>query len=770
MKSNAKARELARELKAAERELAKANRKSDAKAEARRRLGPGSSRARVTTANAKWAQAAEARDRVAAKVTELRAQLAQLEATEKLEVEKKAARKKAAHACGSLKASVCLIEALLAGKPVEVAQVRKSWVVREPGAARPIVRRMTEANAREAIEAAREVVTLGSRTCAPPAPCPAPEPCPPCDRPLTPAELGERRRARVVTPQRPRGEAATYQVIEAAQLVPSHDPHSFAPDARYPANVQEREYHRDQGEQMKVRLGAQNVDPSFLLTNTPTAMDGPPLVTAGPPFLALGGNGRSMMIKRAYDEGAPGERYRSALLERSIDFGITADEVRGLERPVLVRVLEDLKASTPARELAAAVRRYNEGLTQQLSPRARAVSEARTLRPATIAALGDVLGSVGDGQSLRDVMRERPAELLAILERDGVVTAQNRAQWVNGANLSDEGKDRLEGLFLGRVVGTGDRLNATAPGLLRKVERAVPFLVRVASINEKLDLIPQVQAALDLLNAAASHSMTLAQLLAQGSLFGGKSQAFDTSPEVLRIAGVLQDATPRKVAEHFASWSARAAHDPRQPSMFWTPPSRTEALAALEARVPNPGACCASCAAGGPCAGSRTKNPGGLKVVLRFVGRKQGADLYAACLASVNEAGKVTSIFSCSDVAPSSFDAALTKARRLAKSQGLELDPEGAILLESDLSRPRPLFAFHETKARTSDALARELLGLGDLARKTLVVHGPSGVFRFEFDKEGAPVSAHVNERPWPALLRALTKDFAALGAGGNAP
>jgi hypothetical protein len=47
-----------------ERMLAAAERKSERAADARRALPPGSSRARVTTANARWARAAEERERI----------------------------------------------------------------------------------------------------------------------------------------------------------------------------------------------------------------------------------------------------------------------------------------------------------------------------------------------------------------------------------------------------------------------------------------------------------------------------------------------------------------------------------------------------------------------------------------------------------------------------------------------------------------------------------------------------------------------------------
>ncbi len=54
------------EIKRLERALEKAQAASLRASEARRRLPYGSSRARVTTANANWARAAEHRDRIAA--------------------------------------------------------------------------------------------------------------------------------------------------------------------------------------------------------------------------------------------------------------------------------------------------------------------------------------------------------------------------------------------------------------------------------------------------------------------------------------------------------------------------------------------------------------------------------------------------------------------------------------------------------------------------------------------------------------------------------
>lgn len=813
----------------------------------------------------------------------------------------KAAQATARRTCGSLRAARCLIDALIADEPVEIAQSGRSWVVRSPGARVPLVRRKSRENAEAAVEAAREVIGLVY-----PSACPVPAPCPeptPCDRPLTPEILEERRRTRVVTPQRPQGESARYKVVDATQLVPSHNPRTFDPDPRYPPNVQEREYHRDRNEQMKVSLGAQNLDPSFLLNNVPTAMDGPPLVTEGPPFLALGGNGRSMMILRAYDDGPAGDLYRAALLERSIDFGLEPDVVDAFERPVLVRVVEGLRASSPSADLALAVRRYNEGLTQALSPRARAVSEARTMSLATLEALGEVIGSVGEDASLREVMRDRPRDLLAVLERDGIVTPQNRSTWATATGFTDEGKDKLEGLFLGRVIGSGDRLNATAPNLLRKLERAVPYLVRVAGLNPDLDLIPDVQDAVDLLNTAGSFNppLKLDEYLAQGNLFGSRpktptplvderqqkyllgarevaqfvnehlnkglalsslnrrlprgrlwvqqtqrtcgsgacsnavlddwtdgwryigpdvthrsealaawvewinslaevpldvagspdsfwasigadnyrrisnpSGVLDPSETAVRLARLLETAGLRQITQHFKAWSARAAHDPRQPAMFWTAPTRSQALDILE-RSPNPEGpsmandskpCCGSCAMGAPCSGGRRVNPEGeLRAVIRPAGKSADVQLYAVCLAIV-DGTKIKQVFSCSTPTKTALETAVAQAQRLAASQGLAVDVNGILLQEASKDSKARLSAVVVSKAKTSQELARDIVGqVHDLKRTHVVAKTPAGMVHVDFDARGKPAGARLDGRASKQLEKALTKDLAALNS-----
>lgn len=421
-----------------------------------------------------------------------------------------------------------------------------------------------------------------------------------------PAE--ERRRGVLITPQRPSGEAVRFEVVSGADVVPSHKVTDFSPDPRYPAGVQERAYHLEKREQQKVIQGAQQLNPELVLAKTPSALDGPPIVTerdvSGRRFV-MGGNGRSMMILRAYSAGAAsGAAYREALIRRAPEFGLDPSVVRAVDRPVLVRVLEGLAADAPREVLVSAVRRTNEGLTQAIDAKTLGVARGRQLSPESVAQLGEVLGD-GDG-TLRELMATRPEVFRAILERDRILTPSNSAEWVQpGGALTDEGKDKLEAMFVGLVLGTPDRVRATPPALLQKVERAVPFLVAVRGQTPTFDLVEVVQGAVDLLSEARGRDLSLEELLRQGSLFGREER----DARVVAVAQLLETLGPRKVAEAFRRWSKVAIHDPRQETMFVSKPTQAEALRALtEEPRPNPrggrpvaaaGSTCGRCAGGG---------------------------------------------------------------------------------------------------------------------------------------------------------------------------
>jgi hypothetical protein len=468
---------------------------------------------------------------------------------------------------------LCLLEAIRAGEPVQVLEVKDRFTVQVGG--RILARRKHRDAALALVTAAEESVSAGILTA------------------LSPqaAGVGEKRRTVVITPQKPEGEGAHYALFEVSALVASHRAEDFQPDPMYPLSVQERVYHSDAAERFKVVRGAQQLRPEFLLAKTPSPLDGPPLVTEPPYPLVLGGNGRTMMLQLAYKRHPESSSaYRLALIGQARDFGFTPQEVERMTAPVLVRVIDGLTRTSSAAELTAAVRRYNEGLTQRMEPVARAVAQAKALTPFATAQLG-VLISGHDGRgdlTLREAMRMNGPAFVGTLDGDNIITPQNRSEWVGpGGALTDFAKDQIEGMFLGLVLGTPERFKATPPGLLAKLERAVAPLVAVRSkLPPEFDLIPAVCRAVDALNDARARDLSLEMYAAQTGMF---SSAPVLDDQALALARLFSNGGPRMVGDAFRRWLAAVNHDPNQATLFGQVPTPATAFAELmDNRTPNP--------------------------------------------------------------------------------------------------------------------------------------------------------------------------------------
>jgi hypothetical protein len=198
-------------------------------------------------------------------------------------------------------------------------------------------------------------------------------------------------------------------------------------------------------------------------------------------------------------------------------------------------------------------------------------------------------------------MRLEPTPIIRILEASSIITAQNRSEWVAAAGgLTEFAKDMVEGMFLSLVLQTPERIRATPPGLLQKLERAVPHLVAVGStLPQPFDLRPSVVAAVDALNGARARTLSFADWAAQGSLFGEQAPLDATE---LRLGTMLDELGPRQVGDAFRRWAAAAAHDPDQQLLIGRAPTPASAVAALF-RHPNPAGAgrvrCARCGGSG---------------------------------------------------------------------------------------------------------------------------------------------------------------------------
>ncbi len=382
---------------------------------------------------------------------------------------------------------------------------------------------------------------------------------------VAPPSGGRRGRAeRLFIPgQRPR--AVRYELREAGELVPSHDPATFAPHKDYPQGVQERDYAGEPEEQAKVKTNAKMTAPEYFVNTNPDAINGPPIVT--PEGVVLGGNSRVMSLALAY-QGKPGERYRKFLASRARVFGLDPSQVLAMKQPVLVRVLES-KAKDPGslHRLASAL---NAPPTQAMGEEAAAVSRGRNTSPGTLRMIAGrlaerdatVRGLLDDPKTARQV--------LDALTRDGVIKKNetNRYWSSQHRRITNQGKHLVESALLGAVLPDYNLLRVAPPWLRQHLARNLDHLSRLKARGEAWDLTSDLRQAVELVLAAEASPGPVDQLrqfLAQMAL-PGTERVY--SPRAQALALALVEKSPKQLRAALGAMAADAAADvPGQASL-----------------------------------------------------------------------------------------------------------------------------------------------------------------------------------------------------------
>lgn len=138
-----------------------------------------------------------------------------------------------------------------------------------------------------------------------------------------------------VGPISPRRFDLVYRAVEARDVIPSHDPFSFEPDRRFPAELQPRLRER-KAPRVQVERIAAILDPGLLLEEYHALDRGAPIV--GPDMVVESGNGRVMAVIRSRVEHPEVYRnYKEYLLRIAPRYGLDAATIQSMETPVLVR-------------------------------------------------------------------------------------------------------------------------------------------------------------------------------------------------------------------------------------------------------------------------------------------------------------------------------------------------------------------------------------------------------------------------------------------------
>jgi hypothetical protein len=314
--------------------------------------------------------------------------------------------------------------------------------------------------------------------------------------PRPPSRLGAETQVFVAGPNgQPVGLPGRYKLVEAGEAIPSHKPDTFAPHPDYPEGLQERAYHRDKSEQMKVTRNAQRMKPGFLINTNPDALNGPPIMTED--GVVLGGNSRTMSMQRAYamhpDKAAEYREYLEANMHQA---GFSAADLEGMEQPILMRVVE-----TEGHDVNLLVRQMNESFIQAMDPRTMQVAMGRRLTSENLTELADTMDPDETLRAYLDTPRARG--FISTLSRAGVIDDRNRSQYMrmkggrDTGKLNEDGKQLVERILVGHLIPDPDLLSNTNATMLGSIARVVPYLVQAEGSSSKYNIRQALRDALE---------------------------------------------------------------------------------------------------------------------------------------------------------------------------------------------------------------------------------------------------------------------------------
>lgn len=348
-----------------------------------------------------------------------------------------------------------------------------------------------------------------------------------------------------------------YAVVEAKDIQPSHNAETFSKNPGYPDGIQERRYHADDAESGKVIDGARNLKPQYVLTDNPDGANGPPVILAN--GLVMGGNGRSMMIKRNYSSG--GTAYKSALEEAAPRFGIDVAKAKGMDQPVLVRILAETPTTRDAaREL---VSNLNRTATQALEPTAAAVSAGERVSAKSQEWLAGKLDDLGEEATITKLIASpnQAGELFRRLMADGVISKQDQRKYYNPdtSKFTDQGKLFIENAIMGNVINDAELLDGMTPSIRQKLARALAPLARMKASNKEWNLVPTIKKSIELINEAHAEGERTAAYLKtlekQVSMFSAPREIPST---VKSLAKFLDESTQTEIKRAFTRWADEA--------------------------------------------------------------------------------------------------------------------------------------------------------------------------------------------------------------------
>lgn len=308
-----------------------------------------------------------------------------------------------------------------------------------------------------------------------------------------------------------------YEVVDASTLTPTQqkDENQFRDRDRASSQAQ-------------INNIARNLDPRKLASSPTMDVGAPLLALDGKTIIA--GNGRSMAIQQAYQEGGA-DGYRQFLQDNSAHFGIDPAQLNEMENPVLVRRL-----TSPVNIAQVAINSNEQG-GMRMSDLEQAKVDARRLPSMDNFVANDDgdINSVDNQYFISQFVKNQPENV-----RNELLDSRG--------NLSQTGVQRMRNAMLYEAYGDSQTLSRlienTDQGAKNVLNALTSIAPKVAQVQQGIDsgkLSSDVNISEDVIQAVEKYNQLNAQgfkiadYLAQNDFVG------DLSPEAREILTIFDE-------------------------------------------------------------------------------------------------------------------------------------------------------------------------------------------------------------------------------------
>ena len=307
-----------------------------------------------------------------------------------------------------------------------------------------------------------------------------------------------------------------YEVVDASTLTPTQqkDENQFRDRDRASSQAQ-------------INNIARNLDPRKLASSPTMDVGAPLLALDGKTIIA--GNGRTMALRQAYQEGGA-EGYRQFLKDNADRFGVDSAELDAVENPVLVRRL------TSPVDIAQVAINSNEQGGMRMSELEQAKVDARRL-PSMDSFVADEhseINSTDNQQFIRQFIQNQPENL-----RNELLDSKG--------NLSQTGVQRIRNEMLYQAYGDSQTLSRlienTDQGAKNVLNALTALAPKVAQTQQDINsgVLSDVSISHDIIQAVEKYNQLneqgykISDYLAQNDFVG------DLTPEAREILTIFDE-------------------------------------------------------------------------------------------------------------------------------------------------------------------------------------------------------------------------------------